>query len=42
MNALATETPPLSIAGIRRRLRAPVVGRQLYLCGKSDRSHVVL
>jgi BirA family biotin operon repressor/biotin-[acetyl-CoA-carboxylase] ligase len=36
MNTLATETRPLSIAGIRRRLRAPLVGRQLYLYGKVE------
>jgi BirA family transcriptional regulator, biotin operon repressor / biotin---[acetyl-CoA-carboxylase] ligase len=42
MNTLATETRPLSIAGIRRRLRAPVVGRQLYLCGKVASTNATL
>ena len=34
MSATAIETRPLSIAGIRQRLCAPVVGRQLYVCGQ--------
>ena len=42
MNALVTETPPLSIGGIRRRLRAPVVGRQLYLCGQVESTNATL
>ena len=42
MSTLATETPPLSIAGIRRRLRAPVVGRQLYLCGQVESTNASL
>jgi BirA family biotin operon repressor/biotin-[acetyl-CoA-carboxylase] ligase len=42
MNTLATETRPLSIAGIRRRLQAPVVGRQLYLCGKVESTNATL
>lgn len=42
MNALVTESPPLSIGGIRRRLRAPVVGRQLYLCGQVESTNATL
>jgi BirA family biotin operon repressor/biotin-[acetyl-CoA-carboxylase] ligase len=42
MNALVTETRVLSIAGIRRRLRASVVGRQLYLCGKVESTNATL
>jgi len=40
--ALATEARALSIAGIRRRLRAPIVGRQLYLCGQVESTNVTL
>ena len=42
MNATAIETRPLSIAGIRRRLEAPVVGRQLYVCGKVESTNATL
>ena len=42
MNALATETRAVSIAGIRRRLRAPIVGRQLYLCGQVESTNATL
>ena len=42
MNALATETGALSIAGIRRLLRAPIVGRQLYLCGQVESTNATL
>ena len=42
MNATAIETPALSIAGIRQRLRAPVVGRQLYVCGQVESTNATL
>jgi BirA family transcriptional regulator, biotin operon repressor / biotin---[acetyl-CoA-carboxylase] ligase len=42
MSALVIETAPLSIAGIRRRLRAPIVGRQLYLCGRVESTNATL
>lgn len=42
MNAVAIEAHPLSIAEIRRRLRAPVVARQLYLCGKVESTNATL
>jgi BirA family transcriptional regulator, biotin operon repressor / biotin---[acetyl-CoA-carboxylase] ligase len=42
MSTLAIETRPLSIAGIRRRLRASVIGRQLYLCGSVASTNATL
>lgn len=42
MNTLVSETRALSIAGIRRRLRASIVGRQLYLCGKVESTNATL
>jgi len=42
MNTLITETRPLSIARIRRWLRAPVVGRQLHLYGKVESTNDTL
>jgi BirA family biotin operon repressor/biotin-[acetyl-CoA-carboxylase] ligase len=42
MSTLATELRPLSIAGIRRRLQTPIVGRQLYLCGKVESTNAIL
>jgi len=42
MNTLAIESRPLSITGIRRRLRAPVVGRQLYLYGRVESTNDTL
>jgi BirA family biotin operon repressor/biotin-[acetyl-CoA-carboxylase] ligase len=42
MSAPVIETRALSIAGIRRRLRAPVVGRQIYLCGNVESTNATL
>lgn len=42
MSTLAIQVRPLSIAGIRRRLRAPVIGRQLYLCGSVASTNATL
>jgi BirA family transcriptional regulator, biotin operon repressor / biotin---[acetyl-CoA-carboxylase] ligase len=42
VNSPATETRAMSIAGIRRRLRAPIVARQLYLCGQVDSTNATL
>lgn len=42
MSSLVVETAPLSIAGIRRRLSAPTVGRQLYLCGQVESTNATL
>jgi BirA family biotin operon repressor/biotin-[acetyl-CoA-carboxylase] ligase len=42
MTTLAAETRSLSITGIRRNLHAPVVGRQLYLCGKVESTNATL
>ena len=42
MNATAVETRALSIAGIRQRLSAPVVGRQLYVCGEVESTNATL
>ncbi len=42
MNATAIEARPLSITGIRQRLLAPVVGRQLYVCGQVESTNATL
>ena len=42
MSALVVEAAALSIAGIRRRLRAPIVGRQLYLCNQVESTNSTL
>ncbi len=42
MTTLAAETRSLSITRIRRNLHAPVVGRQLYLCGKVESTNATL
>ena len=42
MSTLTIESPPLSITGIRRRLRAPVVGRQIHLYGRVESTNDTL
>ncbi len=42
MSTLAVESRPLSITGIRRRLRAPTVGRQIYLYGRVESTNDTL
>lgn len=42
MKTVASETRALSIAGIRRRLQAPIVGRQLYLYGQVESTNATL
>ena len=42
MNVVLTDPRPLSITGIRRRLAAAVVGRQLYVCGQVESTNATL
>lgn len=42
MSPTVTEARALSITGIRRLLRAPIVGRQLYVCGQVESTNATL